>query len=106
MGRPLNKRFFKNNGSLQIIAHVKIDNNGPVQTGIIRQFGTKTFLVEVNNVLYRCNLVTKDEVDMVENDMYILARGNETTFEKIEWIKSHTIRLSNDDIKNGIFLMS
>jgi hypothetical protein len=103
MGKPLNKRNFGEGAGNQIRVRGKIGTNAEDYGFIVRQKGTKRFIVNIDGNVGLCKLVDKENDTLAANEMTIAAqtdtgaiiRATKITAKK--FVSSGTIYIWNFD---------
>jgi len=92
MGRPLNKRFFGNTGESAIVAYAYLPNGSNKIADIVRQVGSRRYVVETEDGLGVCKLVT-DGIANAPGEMTITATDSEGNLYFVDKITARLVRL-------------
>jgi hypothetical protein len=92
MGRPLNKRFFGNTGGSAIVAYAVVPGGTNRIADIVRQVGSRRYVVETADGIGVCKLVT-DGVANEAGEMTITATDSEGNLYFVDKITSRLARL-------------
>jgi hypothetical protein len=92
MGRPLNKRFFGNTGGNAIVAYAYLPGGSNEIADIVRQVGSRRYVVETTDGIGVCKLVT-DGIANAPGEMTITATDSEGNLYFVDKITSKLVRL-------------
>jgi hypothetical protein len=92
MGRPLNKRFFGNTGGSAIVAYAFLPSGSNKIADIVRQVGSRRYVVETDDGIGVCKLVT-DGIANQAGEMTITATDSNGNLYFVDKITSRLTRL-------------
>jgi hypothetical protein len=92
MGRPVNKRYFGNGTGDQIKVRAKIGENAEGDGMIVRQRGTKKFVVTVGANTGACTLVNKSTGALAANEMIVNVRTDAGTIVQATKLYNRTVQ--------------
>jgi hypothetical protein len=96
MGRPLNKKFFGTGAGDHFVVLAKIGSGAVATAEIVKQTGTKRFIVKAGSETGVCYLVDKADADLLAGEMVIQSVDVDGDKQNVKVIKGHTAVLADD----------
>ena len=93
MGRPINKKFFGADAGQNDIKVQFHNGTSSVPGYIVKQKGSKRFVVKAfgNATTYVCKLVDKASASLLEGEMTITVKFDNTTVDQVTKINGRTV---------------
>lgn len=103
MGRPLNKKYFGAGDGDQFRVTAKVPTATVGAGFIVKQTGSKRFVVDVEGVKAPCVLVDKIDADLLDGEMTIQLKNSDDEVKNVVKITGRTAVFSDGTISAWSF---